>query len=249
MKIPKIKIKKMTLDENISIIKWAYFENNDTLNAHKYVVEYFEEIASINQNLSPEEVNQIIEKVVTNNYIKYESKIKNEIERYNSLWEEYNDKYFESLSTYLNIKWPDNIDEIIATVGLIPVFPRDLDKHSFSMSTDLEDWKLIEVCAHETLHFLWFEKWKQLYPETSKKEYNSPYLVWQYSEMVTDPILNNKPFSNIFDFIEHSYDSFYTILDNGEKVMDKLRNIYSKNISIEEKIKFGFEYINKVLNK
>ena len=43
---------------------------------------------------------------------------------------------------------------------------------------------------------------------TSKKEYNSPYLVWQYSEMVTDPILNNEPFSNIFDFIEHSYDSF-----------------------------------------
>ena len=67
--------------------------------------------------------------------------------------------------------------------------------------------------------------------------------------MVTDPILNNEPFSNIFDFIEHSYDSFYTILDNGEKVMDKLRNIYSKNISIEEKIKLGFEYINKVLNK
>jgi len=31
--------------------------------------------------------------------------------------------------------------------------------------------------------------------------------------------------------------------------MDKLRNIYSKDISIEEKMNDGFNYINRVLNK
>ena len=66
--------------------------------------------------------------------------------------------------------------------------------------------------------------------------------------MVTDPILNNKPFSDMFDFNERGYDSFYEIDDNGCKVMDNLRKIYSKNISIEEKINEGFEYINRILN-
>ena len=98
----------------------------------------------------------------------------------------------------MNIKWPNNLKEISATVGLIPVFPRYLDNFSFSIGTGVDDSKLLEVCAHETLHFLWFEKWKQIHPETPRREYDSPYLVWQYSEMVTDPILNNKPFSTIF---------------------------------------------------
>ncbi len=66
--------------------------------------------------------------------------------------------------------------------------------------------------------------------------------------MVTDPILNNKPFSDMFDFNERGYDNFYEIDDNGCKVMDNLRKIYSKDISIEEKMNQGFEYINKVLN-
>ena len=73
---------------------------------------------------------------------------------------------------------------------------------------------------------------------------------WQYSEMVTDPILNNKPFSDMFGdvFVERGYDSFYNLKDGEDFVMDILRNIYSEDISVEEKINKGFEYINKVLN-
>ncbi len=67
--------------------------------------------------------------------------------------------------------------------------------------------------------------------------------------MVTDLILNNKPFSTMFEFDERGYDSFYELEDDSSKVMDKLRNIYSKDISIEEKMNDGFNYINRVLNK
>ena len=149
----------------------------------------------------------------------------------------------------MNIKWPNNLKEISATVGLIPVFPRYLDNFSFSIGTGVDDSKLLEVCAHETLHFLWFEKWKQIHPETPRREYDSPYLVWQYSEMVTDPILNNKPFSEIFEnlFVERSYDSFYELYDKDNLVMNNLRNIYSENIPIEEKMNKGFIYIKNIL--
>ena len=67
--------------------------------------------------------------------------------------------------------------------------------------------------------------------------------------MVTDPILNNKPFSTMFEFDERGYDSFYELEDDSSKVMDKLRNIYSKDISIEEKMKDGVNYMNQVLDK
>ena len=53
----------------------------------------------------------------------------------------------------MKIEWPNNLKEISATVGLIPVFPRYLDNFSFSIGTGVDDSKLLEVCAHETLHF------------------------------------------------------------------------------------------------
>ena len=153
------------------------------------------------------------------------------------------------LSNFLGTSFPKNIKKINAHVGLIPTFPRDLDSFSFSVSTNLEDWKLIEVSAHETLHFLWFEKWKIMYPETPRIHFDSPFNEWKYSEMVTDPILNNKPFTELFKFTEKGYDSFYEFYDNDNLVMDNLRNIYSTDDSIDEKIKKGYQYISDYFNQ
>lgn len=247
-KLPKIVFRKMTLEENINIIKWAYFEGNGLLSVYDYTIKYFPELENIDKTLKREEVYKIIEEVVEKDYLKYENRIESEVVRYNELWKKYNDIYFTSLSKYLGVNWIYDKSIIDASVGLIPVFPRYLDTCSFSISTGVKDWQLIQVSAHETLHFWWFIKWMQLHPEIKRREYDSPYLSWQYSEMVTDPILNNLPFTKIFDFIERGYDSFYEMYDNDELVMDKLRNIYGENISIEEKINKGFEYL-KTLNK
>lgn len=245
MNIPKVKFKKMSLKENIEIIKWAYFEDGVDLNVHNYTIQYFPELEFIDINLSQAEINKEIKEVVTNYYEKYENKIDSEVIRYNQLWEKYNDKYFETLSNFFECSFPNKINEIVATVGLIPIFPRNLDTLSFSISTNVDDIKLIETTAHETLHFMWFEKWRIIHPETPRKNYDTPYLEWKYSEMVTDPILNNKPFNEIFDFNEKGYDSFYELYDGELLVMDKLREIYSTDKDINTKIELGFNYIKK----
>ena len=153
------------------------------------------------------------------------------------------------LSNFLGINFPSNIKEINSYVGLIPVFPRCLDNFSFSIAINVDNLKLVEVAAHETLHFLWFEKWKKMFPETPRSHFDSPFMEWKYSEMVTDPILNNKPFNELFCFTEKAYDSFYELYDNGELVMDKLRNIYATDDSIEEKILNGYKYISDYYNR
>ena len=244
--IPKVEFREMTLDENIDVIKWAYYENNDSLNVHEYTLQLFPELADLDSNLGKEEVYKKIEEIVTKHYRLNEENIKREVSRYNLLWKDYNDKYLRTLSSYLNIDWPKEIKVIVANLGIIPVFPRYIDEFSFSIGIDVDDTKLIEVCAHETLHFLWFEKWKTLYPNIPSREYDAPYLPWKYSEMVTDPILNSEPFSKMFEFKEKSYDSFYDLEKDGKSVMEHLRNIYGQDMSIEEKIKMGFDYISQI---
>lgn len=247
MEVPKIIFRDMTLEENIEIIKWAYFEDNEAINIHKYVIQYFPQLANIDKSLPKAKIYKIIEEVVTNDYEIYKDRIISEVKRYNDIWNKYNNVYFEAISKYLNISWPNDRKIIDASVGLIPIFPRYLDTFSFALATGVDKWKLIEVAAHETLHFLWFEKWKLMYPECPRREFDSPYVVWQYSEMVTDPILNSKEIKSVLNIDERAYDSFYEIVDENSTLMDNLKGIYASNKSIEEKITLGYDYVKNIL--
>ena len=251
MKVPIVIFKEMSLEENIDIIKWAISENNDSLDVYKYTIDYFPELAVLNKNDSEKIIHNKIKEVVTKDYNTYYEKIKNEVKRYNEIWRKYNDNYFKALSSYLNITWPKDHMKVYASVGLIPVFPRYLNEFRFAISTNLKEEKIIETTAHETCHFLWFQKWHELYPSCPKRHYDSPYLPWRYSEMVVDPILNASSISNIFNnkFIEKAYDSFYNLKYDNKYVMDSLKEIYKENISIEDKIKKGYKYVRKAYKK
>jgi hypothetical protein len=243
MKYPKIIFEPMTLEKNIDTIKWAYFESNGSLDVHSNLLNYFPELKKLEGIDDKNIIYKKIEEVVTNDYKKYEERIKSETERYNKIWESYNDRYFEALSKYLNANFKEDLKNIRAYVGLTPVFPRYLDTCSFSVATGLSDEWIISTCAHETCHFMWFNKWKELYPDCPRREYDSPYIPWQYSEMVVDPILNSKEINSIINVKCRAYDSFYEMMDNDKYVMDNLREIYNENISIEEKITKGYDYI------
>lgn len=233
--IPKIKFRKMTIEENIDIIKWFYFRNNDFLDIKYYMMLLFPELKNIDKTLSKKEVYKKIEEVVIYNYKANEKKIEQEVKRYDIIWSKYNDIYMNDISDYLNINW-SNIDTIDVSIGLIPVFPRNLDNNSFSISIGISEYTLIETCAHETLHFIWFQKWKKLFPECSKEKLNSPYLPWQYSEMVVDPILNSEDIKRILPIKANAYDGFYELKDGKDNVMDNLKIIYNGQTSIENKI-------------
>ena len=87
----------------------------------------------------------------------------------------------------------------------------------FSVSTNVDKYNIIRTCAHECCHFLWFLKIKELYPDIPRREYDSPYNSWQYSEMVVDPILNSKEINGVIGVNERAYDSFYEIKDNTNR--------------------------------
>ena len=220
--LPRVIFKEMSLEENIENIKWMFFDTNGEFSIRDAVIQYFPDLKESINLESKEEIYSNIEKLIKECYEYSLEKIKLDVKKYNDIWREYNDNYFSELAKYLNIDWPSDKLVIVAKVGLISVFPRHLNDFSFDLSFSLDKEKVIEVTAHETLHFLWFEKWKQLFPNSKREEYDSPHLVWRYSEMVTDPILNSKPIKEVLKIEEKSYDSFYNIKDGNSKMMEKL---------------------------
>lgn len=123
--------------------------------------------------MSHEDVDRVISDVVFRMYKKYEEKVNQDIDRYSKLWNKYNDKYFEMLFKFFGCSF---VNDVEVSVGLIPVFPINLDSFSFSISILLDNDVVVETAAHETLHFIWFEKWKSMYPCVPRENYDSPFL-------------------------------------------------------------------------
>lgn len=246
MNIPKIEFRKMTLEECVDLAKWGYFETEGPLNVREYTIKCYPELSLISKNESKEKIYNIIEAVVSKKYQEEETVFFDEANRYSLIWNKYSYLYYQSLQKLLNIDWPIDKPTIQASVGIAPVFPRYLDYFSFSVAINLEESKIVETCAHESLHFLWFEKWKELYPNTKREEFDAPYLVWQYSEMAVDVILNSNIIKDILKIDSKAYNSFYEMKYNVELVMEHLNQIYLSETSIEDKIITGFEYIKKI---
>ncbi len=228
---PKVLFKKLSLEDTIDNVLWTYDEFNDeTLNCFPELKKYDKVDEKIIRNL------------FTNYYECNEKDIEKSIKHFDNIWSKYNDSYMEAISKYLNIDW--NVDTIICRVGLVCIFPRFLKEKSFIVSNNISDEVLIRVCAHEILHFIWFEKWKSMFKDYKEEEFESPHTIWKYSEMVTDAILNSKEINSILKVKERSYDYFYDI-ENG-RIMNKLTQIYSSNKTIEEKIIEGYDLIRSI---
>lgn len=252
MHVPKIVFTKLSLEDNINMIKDFWFNSKsdeDTFNPKEYLKSMYPEFINIESN-SQIKQEKIIEDVVTKVYKEKESIVEKKVEHFQNVWDKVNNEYMESISSYLNIEWNTDIKEIKAEVAFIPICPRYLDTHSFYIAASANDDYVKEICAHECCHFLWFEKIKQIYPEIPKEEYDSPYTCWKYSEMVVDPILNNKTINKYIGIEEKAYPEFYELIDNENNrlVMDNLKDIYSENTAIEEKIDKGFNYIKTIYN-
>ena len=243
-KMPQVIFKKMSLEDNIKFIKTIINDKNNYIDIYQKTISLFPELTNI-KNKSE------ITEIVTNYYNNNINNLEYDVKKYNKNWNKYNNNFFQELTKYLEIKWPSNHNIIEATVGIIPVCPRYLKNFTFSVHDGIKNEFLIEICAHELCHFLWFEKWKELYPNCPKNEFESPHIPWIYSEMVVDPILNSKNLQKVFDNQKHkyAYDSFYEIEYNNENIMNKLNEIYQSPLSIENKIKTGYQYISNYFNK
>lgn len=194
-------------------------------------------------NCDPDKINytNTIKLAISKRYDEYlekNSKLPNE---YQEIWDKYNDKFMVALSEQLDIKWPNDCNSIIAGVGLIPIYPRDIKKRTFNIGKMDHKW-VIGTSMHECCHFLFFEKWKELYPDWRWEDFDSPHIIWYLSEMLVDPILNCSAIQDVFVNNFRACDSFYNVKINGKFMMSHIGDIFKDN-NIESAIKESYSYV------
>lgn len=159
------------------------------------------------------------------------NEIKEKIEKFQTEWNTINDEFLEKLQEVLEVKWFANLKEIGAYIAVTPICPRFLKQFNFSIFFRFNE-KLIPISAHEITHFLYFEKWKQVFPESNEKEFESPYLIWYLSEILAPIILMNP---KIINLINTQLKTNYPLLQiEGLNALEYFDKMYKESLNNHE---------------
>lgn len=100
-----------------------------------------------------------------------------------------------------------------------------------------------KTCLHEILHFIWFEKWKEVFPKYDKKEFEGPHLIWKLSEIVPLAVLSDERMQKIFKHKPSVYREWWTRRIKGKPLLDCIQEIYDNKTSFADFMKKSWAFI------
>lgn len=141
-------------------------------------------------------------------------------------WDKVGSDYLRILSEHLETDFPKEIEVVKVYVSINPICPRYLDDWSFLVRYNRPEY-LKKIVTHEILHFLYFKKWLEVFPETSRREMDSPHLVWKLSEILAPIILNHQPeIQKIVGVYSPGYKEFQDVEIFGKKLISYFEDLY-----------------------
>jgi hypothetical protein len=232
MNYPELKVQKAKLNEEVDIIRcflktsWA-----------KYLYQMYPDLKETT------DLKETLEKI----YLEQEEKINKKIEIIKKEWNKKGNKFMKIVSEIIGTEWLDK--EIGCFVSISEMGPRFLDDNDFFVFYNYDLDKTMRHVCHEIIHFIYFKKFKELFPNVDKCKYESPYPEWLLSEVI-DPILLND--SRLKDFVKNKqkgYREFDNIYVEKEKIMDYFSTMYddykNQGNSFEKFLKDAYKVIKK----
>ncbi|MBU1046739.1 hypothetical protein KKH36_03110 [Patescibacteria group bacterium] len=248
MKIPKVKFTEIPIETEIRMFYYFLFEND---------WDWSKSLFQVHPNLK--EVKELKSKkdriAFITKYIKGFRKVRGEVidknkEIYKKNWEKIEKDFLLTLSEVIEEEWPKNRKEIVANMSINTICPRDIKDWCFSIFYNY-DKKLIatKLIAHEITHFLYFERWKKLYPKMDQKRFNKPYIEWHLSEILAPVILNDKRLKKIIGEKSYGYKEHEKVKIGNKTTPKFFEDLYRKyqkeNRSFEEFLKESYRVIKE----
>jgi len=160
-------------------------------------------------------------------------------------WNKINDKVMLVLSEIIEQEWFERDRKIFARVSLNPICSRWIKSRIFDVYYKDSPRRMKSTAIHEILHFIYFEKWRTLFPNTKEKEFDGPHLVWQLSEMVPGIILNDKRVQNIFKYKFNSYKEYKNFKLNGKPLLSYLQDFYDNRKNFADFLKKSWKFVKQ----
>jgi len=160
-------------------------------------------------------------------------------------WDKNGDEIFAQLSEIVEANWSKLSKEIIASVSLNPINPRYIQSSTFDLFYGSSTKWAKSTSIHELFHFIYFSKWRQIFPKTKDRDFDSPRLVWHLSEMVPTIVLNDSRLQMIFKNEFHSYDIYENAMINDKPLLSYLQDFYDSRKDFENFLRNSWDFVQK----
>jgi hypothetical protein len=164
---------------------------------------------------------------------------------FQELWNKINDLVMVALEEVIEERWSKNDKIFIAAVGLNPICPRDILGRYFLLFYKMNEYEMKRTVVHEILHFIWFEKWKSIFPDATNEDLDAPTLSWKLSEIVPLAILSDKRIQKIFKHYPIVYDEWQLIKINNTLLLEYIQEFYNNRKDFEDFVKKSWDFVNK----
>lgn len=237
MHYPKLKFQIISYEKEFKLFTNFLFRSKANYFKERFLTQY------------PELKNP---KICLSDFINQNTEKKKEIflrnkKRYEKEWKLIEKEFHKVLIIVLNDNWPKEPKESKADLSLAVAFPRYLDTYYFVVAGESAIDRVMNICAHELTHFLYFKKFKELFPEIPKEYYSGNHIEWVLSEILVSIILNDNRFKGIFAEKFGGYKLFYTSKIGDKTIMQIFEEKYEQMIETDKKkfddyLKWAYEY-------
>ncbi len=233
MNTPKVKFTDFPLSKEID---WIYgFLFQDKWGWGKYIIKKHPEIKKVFYFKTEAERIEFLRRYIVKFKIKNQKLIETKKTIYQKEWQKIERDFFVALAEILQIDWPKNRKTIRAMISINPICHRFLNGWSFSIFYNYKKIShAMEVIMHESCHFLYFEKWKKLYPKMDSKKFESPHIEWHLSEIIAPIILNDFRIQKLLKQRAVFYPAHEKIKIGDKTAPKHLSDLYKKIVGKEK---------------
>jgi len=171
-------------------------------------------------------------------------------------WNKINDDFMKTLSKVLETNWPKDRKTISGMISINPICPRFLKYWAFQIFYMQRLHWMRGTVAEEVLHFLYFKKWKEVFPDADEKTFDHPHLEWALSEILVPAILGDKRIWKITKSIPNGYPEYRKVKIGKRNLIQHFENLYKNSRKKKEPFaqflqtayKEAQKHKNKILN-
>jgi len=158
-------------------------------------------------NLTEEEKIKLVEDFLRSYYTSNKDAYKTGFNKIQNAWAEVENQAIETLCRIMGYD-SSNVPSAKAVVGSITIYPRDIKTCTFFTCYYQDVFDATTTILHEYTHFLYFDKWKTLFPQDLPDAYGGPGAIWQLSEILAGVINSDEQILNILPDADNQYFSF-----------------------------------------
>ncbi len=158
-------------------------------------------------------------------------------------WNELEPRIISEFERIFKVKFDSDYKVCFGFVNINPVCPRYLKDWAFDINFAKSNNAALATSIHEITHFIWFEKWKEVFPNWKPKDFEYPSVSWLLSEIAIDSIFYHSWFKELIGEIS-AYHYFYDAEIEHNNLIKTFRNLFV-NSSIEDFMKKGLSLLER----